>query len=87
MASTLDERLARGDEPESLDKEPFRLALAATGFRGEGEPPVLPPEVLIETAARYISAFEKITGEALEPGTYPVQRRLDANLRGAGIIA
>ena len=87
VASTLDERLARGEEPESLYKEPFRLALAATGFRGEGEPPVLPPAVLIETATRYVSAFEKITGEAFDPGAYPVQGRLDTNLHQAGIIA
>ena len=86
VASTLDERLARGDEPESLDKEPFRLALGALGYRGDGPPPRLDDEVLDNTERRYIAAYELITGEGFVRGAYPVPTRLHASLDEAGIL-
>ncbi len=36
VAATYDERLAEGDEPESLDKEVVRRALLDAGYRGDG---------------------------------------------------
>ena len=86
LASTLDDRLAAGLEPESLDKEPARLALKAAGYRGEGPPPTLPDEVWAETRRRYINAYEVITGLPFEPGATPVQPRLVANLQTAGLL-
>ncbi len=86
VAESLDERLARGDEPESLDKEPFRLALGAIGYRGDGPPPALPASVLDETERRYIRAYEQLTGTAFVPGAYPVPTRLRASLDEAGIL-
>jgi phosphoribosylaminoimidazole-succinocarboxamide synthase len=58
---TLAARHARGEEPESLDKEYVRRWLAAQGFTGDGVCPVLPDEVRIEAARRYVAAFERIT--------------------------
>ena len=57
------ERLAAGAEPESLDKEVVRRALADVGFRGDGEIPTLPDEVWVATTARYVDAYERLTGE------------------------
>ncbi len=87
VADTLDERLAAGQEPESLDKEPVRLALAATGYRGDGPPPALPDTVWAATAARYRDAWTRLTGEPFALGEQPVGPRLVRNLRAAGVLA
>ncbi|MEW6282984.1 MAG: phosphoribosylaminoimidazolesuccinocarboxamide synthase, partial [Candidatus Eremiobacterota bacterium] len=42
-AASYPARFERGEEPVSLDKEFVRLAFAERGYRGEGEPPVMPP--------------------------------------------
>ena len=70
------QRLAAGQEPELYDKEFVRLAFAALGYRGEGEPPILPPSTWIETSLLYQSIYEKLTGQAFVPGAYPVDQRL-----------
>lgn len=80
VAESYEARLAAGEEPESLDKEPFRIALTAAGYRGEGDPPVLAPETVAETTARYVDAYERITGQRFEPGVYPVAERIAADL-------
>lgn len=81
-----DQRLHDGKEPESLDKEPIRLALAALGYRGDGPPPVLDPAVISATTSRYIQAFERITGTSFIAGEYPVQPRLTSALQKANIL-
>ncbi len=73
---TLEDRLAAGDTPESFDKEPVRLALAAAGYRGDGEPPALPDDVLGDTSARYVAFYERLTGAAFEAGPPPIDGRL-----------
>jgi len=60
-------RLEAGEEQKALDKEPFRRWLMDRGFSGEGEAPAIPDEVLLETAWRYIQAYETITGENFIP--------------------
>lgn len=60
-------RCAEGREPESLDKEPVRLALAAVGWRGDGAVPTLDPEVIESTSRRYVRAFESLTRETFAP--------------------
>ena len=76
VADTYETRLSAGDEPESLDKEVVRRALLATGYRGEGAPPTLPDDVWEKTSARYIDAFERVTGTTFQPGAYPVGPRI-----------
>jgi phosphoribosylaminoimidazole-succinocarboxamide synthase len=80
VAATYGDRLARGEEPESLDKEVVRRALADAGYGGDGDPPELPDSVWSETSARYIDAYERLTGMAFEPGEYPVGERIAAAL-------
>jgi phosphoribosylaminoimidazole-succinocarboxamide synthase len=84
--SSYEERLAAAEEPESLDKEPIRLALDAIGYRGDGIPPVLDEVVIATTTRRYIAAYERLTGTAFVPGEYPVQQRLTLALQKANII-
>jgi len=80
IADSYDSRLAAGDEPESLDKEIVRRALADAGYSGDGPIPELPAEVWDATSQRYIDAFERLTGDTFVRGAYPVQPRIDAAL-------
>lgn len=80
------ERISQNLEPESLDKEPIRLALAALGYRGDGPPPQLGNHVITETSTRYIAAFERLTGEPFRHGTYPIQERIQGALRKRAIL-
>ena len=76
VADTYEERLAAGDEPESLDKEVVRRALLATGYRGDGPPPALSDDVWQQTSTRYIDAYQRLTGTTFQPGAYPVGPRI-----------
>jgi phosphoribosylaminoimidazole-succinocarboxamide synthase len=82
VADTIEARLSKGEEPESLDKEVVRKALDAAGFRGDGPVPDLPQSVWTETSERYISCFERLTGQTFERGGYPIEPRLAANVKG-----
>ena len=67
IRESYDARCAAGREPESLDKEPVRLALAAAGWRGTGPVPDLGDDVIDATSRRYVRAYESLTGEAFVP--------------------
>lgn len=67
-------------EPENLDKEFMRKWFAAQGYRGEGTPPAMPPELVSQIAARYIAAYEKLTGQEFVPGEQPGVERMRKNL-------
>ena len=85
-ADTYPARFAAGEEPENFDKEFIRLAYAAQGYRGEGDPPQMPPELWVEASLRYIAIYEMLTGQVFQPGAYPVEPRLVENLQKAGIL-
>ena len=80
LASTYPERFARGDEPESLDKEYLRRWLADAGFRGDGDVPEVPSSVRVRAAAKYIEAYELITGQAFAPDESEPVARIRQNL-------
>ena len=82
IADTYEDRLAAGDEPESLDKENVRRALKDLGYRGEGPAPVLPADVIDATTARYVDAYERLTGRSFEPGEQPAAPRIARALEG-----
>ena len=86
IAESYDDRVSAGHEPESLDKEVVRRAFADLGYKGDGPVPTLPNDVWSETSARYISAYERLSDSAFEPGAYPVTDRLIANLTKAGLL-
>lgn len=83
---TYHDRVANGLEPESLDKEVVRRAFAEIGYKGDGPVPLVPHEVWTATSARYIRAYETLTGTSFMPGQYPVADRLTANLMKAGLM-
>lgn len=53
-------------EPLALDKQFLRDWLAETGYKGEGDPPVLPDAIVNELSKRYQSAYLRLTGETIE---------------------
>lgn len=80
FAASYAERRAKGEEPESFDKEYVRRWLAGQGFKGDGPIPVIPDEVRIEAAARYTVAFEQITGTTFVPDLEDPAVRIPRNL-------
>jgi phosphoribosylaminoimidazole-succinocarboxamide synthase len=71
------------NKPESLDKEFLREWFAAQGYRGEGIIPKMTDEFRVQVAERYISVYEKLTGETFIPGTTPVAERILKGLETA----
>jgi phosphoribosylaminoimidazole-succinocarboxamide synthase len=67
-ADDYEARLARGDEPRSLDKEYVRRWLANDArWSGDGPAPTMPAEIRVEAARRYIASYEIVTGETFVP--------------------
>jgi phosphoribosylaminoimidazole-succinocarboxamide synthase len=62
------EQLFRDGAPQrELDKEYLRQWLLARGWKGDGQAPVIPDDVRIEVARKYMAAWEKITGREFTP--------------------
>jgi len=85
--SSYEARLTAGREPELFDKEYVRLDYSEAGYRGDGEPPLMPDSLWVTASQVYISSYEQLTGLEFQPGCYPVGPRLAENLRKAKIIA
>jgi phosphoribosylaminoimidazole-succinocarboxamide synthase len=68
-------------EPENFDKEYLRAWFAGQGYWGDGEPPAMPDEFVAQVAARYIAAYEQLTGQPFTPGEQPVAARIARNLQ------
>jgi phosphoribosylaminoimidazole-succinocarboxamide synthase len=75
-----EQRLASGEEQKKIDKEYLREWLAERGFRGDGEVPEIPDEIKVETARRYLEAYELITGEKFVAEVGDVLKRIESNL-------
>jgi phosphoribosylaminoimidazole-succinocarboxamide synthase len=74
------ETVNSGAEPENLDKEFLRKWYAAQGYRGEGTPPEMMPEFAAQVAARYIDAYERLTGTTFAPAETPAAPRIEKAL-------
>ena len=85
-ADTYENCLKKGLEPENFDKEFIRMAYAKKGYRGDGEIPEIEENVWNEAVKLYIAVFEKLTKTDFVPGEYPVQPRIEKNLKSAGIL-
>jgi phosphoribosylaminoimidazole-succinocarboxamide synthase len=64
FAESYAERFAAGEAPRSFDKDFVRSWVVARCDPYRDPIPDIPPEVVVETAAVYIQAFETITGQA-----------------------
>lgn len=77
FAESYPERFAKGEKPESFDKD-FVRNWVATRCDPYNEPiPEIPAELIEQTSQVYIRAFETITGTSFElpgPGEDPVER-------------
>ncbi|MBP9839284.1 MAG: phosphoribosylaminoimidazolesuccinocarboxamide synthase [Proteobacteria bacterium] len=63
MLDSYQECFNNGIDPIMLDKEFVRRWLMERGYMGEGNAPEFTNEIRIETAEKYIQAYEKITGK------------------------
>jgi phosphoribosylaminoimidazole-succinocarboxamide synthase len=55
-----------GGSPPSFDKQFVRDWLESTPWDKNSPPPELPPEVIQRTRAKYVEAYERLTGQKLE---------------------
>jgi len=60
------EEVVPGTTPPAFDKQPLRDWAAAGDWDKRPPPPALPPEVVQATSARYVAAYERITGRRLD---------------------
>ena len=55
-----------GTAPDSFDKQFVRDWLSGSGWDRDSPPPELPPDVVEQTRRRYLTAYERLTGEPLQ---------------------
>lgn len=80
-ADTYQARFAAGEEQRRIDKDHLRGWLAERGFTGDGAVPPLTDEVRISAAAKYIEAFETVTGTGFKASVGDVGARLSASIK------
>jgi phosphoribosylaminoimidazole-succinocarboxamide synthase len=82
FAETYPARFAAGEPPDAFDKDVLRRWVAARCDPYRDPIPPIPPLIIGETAAVYIDAYERITGEtfAVPPLGEKVLARIRANL-------
>ena len=74
------DRFARGEAPESFDKDFVRAWVAARCDPYRGDIPEIPRDLILRTAQRYAEAFETITGERFTPSKHDPIARIKQNL-------
>jgi len=56
-----------GASPDSYDKQFVRDWLSRSGWDKESDPPALPPDVVMQTRLRYLTAYQRLVGKPLFP--------------------
>ena len=77
FAASFPDRFARGERPESFDKDFVRSWVAARCDPYKDPIPEIPAEIVLQTAEVYIRAFETITGQIFDlppAGEIPLER-------------
>ena len=82
IRDTYAERHARGEEPESLDKEFLRLWLRDRGISDDNIPETRRRDSASKFAERYIDLFQRVTGTDFdaELGATPVLQRIEERI-------
>ncbi|MBI2430996.1 MAG: phosphoribosylaminoimidazolesuccinocarboxamide synthase [Candidatus Levybacteria bacterium] len=62
---TYEQRFSQGQEPENFDKEFLRIWFKEHGYTGDGEPPTMPDDFIMQVSKRYQDVYEILTGEKL----------------------
>ncbi len=79
---TYKELFDKGLEQKQLDKEYVRQWLIKErNWMGDGEIPILPDDVKIEAARRYIEVYEQVTGKDFEYYKEDILSRITENLK------
>jgi phosphoribosylaminoimidazole-succinocarboxamide synthase len=60
------EHVHSGETPPAFDKQPFRDWLSAQTWDRTPPPPTVPDEVVAITSARYVEAYERVSGHSLD---------------------
>ena len=81
-ADTYEARFAAGERPDSFDKDFVRAWVAARCDPYKDEVPEIPAEIIDQTSAVYVEAYEAITGQTFLPhqGDEPILDRIRRNL-------
>jgi len=82
-ADTYHDRFNKGEEPENFDKEFLRLWYKEKGYTGDGEPPKMSEDLIVALSQRYIKVYEMLTGKTFEGFEYPIEERIDENIKKA----
>jgi phosphoribosylaminoimidazole-succinocarboxamide synthase len=83
IKETYQKRFDRGEEPQALDKELFRLWLTEQGFdpdRPKETRPAVTDNARVLLAERYIDLYERMTGERFKIEEGDVLGRMEKNL-------
>ncbi|WP_448191959.1 phosphoribosylaminoimidazolesuccinocarboxamide synthase [Azospirillum sp. sgz301742] len=82
MAGSYAERLKAGQRPDSFDKDFVRTWVSQRCDPYKDATPAIPDELVLDTAAVYIHAYETITGETFQvpAEVVPVLERIRRNL-------
>ncbi len=54
-----------GETPPAFDKQPFRDWLVAQSWDKSPPPPAVPADVVTTTSARYVDAYQRVTGKSI----------------------
>ncbi|MBN1285883.1 MAG: phosphoribosylaminoimidazolesuccinocarboxamide synthase [Anaerolineae bacterium] len=77
LANSYAARKAARQDPEHFDNEFVYLWYDKQGYDGEGEPPILPDDIIYEASLRYIQVYEYLTRKTFEPAEYPATERIE----------
>ncbi len=82
LADSYADKMAKGENPDGLDKEFLRLWVGERCDPYKDEIPEIPEDTLIEFAGRYVRLFETVTGKDFTAGAadVPVLDRIRKNL-------
>jgi phosphoribosylaminoimidazole-succinocarboxamide synthase len=83
-ADTFEALFQAGSPQRELDKEYLRQWLLARGWKGDGQAPLIPDDIRIEVARKYITAWETITGNRFVPRA---SGAAEESARVAGLVA
>ena len=78
---TYEQLYQHGERQRKIDKEYLRQWLMDQGYLGTGAPPQIPDAIRVETARRYVRAFETLTGVVFEPTNTSISEELERACR------